>query len=65
MRSIWRQRFLWQLARSAGTGPNRINAHAGFVAVAADPIMPGVATSTRTIFLKIASVISRSATQGS
>ena len=38
---------------------------AGFVAVAAGAIMPGVSTSISTIFSKIASVMSRSATQGS
>ncbi len=38
---------------------------AGFVAVAAGAIMPGVATNISTIFSKIASVMSRSATQGS
>jgi pilus assembly protein Flp/PilA len=38
---------------------------AGFVAVAAGAIMPGVATSISTIFSKIASVMSSSATQGS
>jgi pilus assembly protein Flp/PilA len=38
---------------------------AGFVAVAAGAIMPGVATSISTIFSKVASVMSKSATQGS
>jgi pilus assembly protein Flp/PilA len=38
---------------------------AGFVAVAAGAIMPGVATSISTIFSKIASVMSNAATQGS
>jgi pilus assembly protein Flp/PilA len=38
---------------------------AGFVAVAAGAIMPGVATSISTIFSKIASVMSTAATQGS
>ena len=38
---------------------------AGFVAVAAGAIMPGVATSTSTIFSKVASVASRASTQGS
>jgi pilus assembly protein Flp/PilA len=38
---------------------------AGFVAVAAGAIMPGIATSISTIFSKIASVMSSSATQGS
>jgi pilus assembly protein Flp/PilA len=38
---------------------------AGFVAVTAGAIMPGVATSVSTIFSKVASVMSRSATQGS
>jgi pilus assembly protein Flp/PilA len=38
---------------------------AGFVAVAAGAIMPGVASSISTIFSKIASVMSNAATQGS
>jgi pilus assembly protein Flp/PilA len=38
---------------------------AGFVAVAAGAIMPGVATSISVIFSKVASTMSRSATQGS
>jgi len=38
---------------------------AGFVAVSAGAIMPGVATSISTIFSKVASVMSRAATQGS
>jgi pilus assembly protein Flp/PilA len=38
---------------------------AGFVAVAAGAIMPGVASSISTIFSKVASVMSRAATQGS
>ena len=38
---------------------------AGFVAVAAGAIMPGVATSISTIFSKIASVMSNASTQGS
>ena len=38
---------------------------AGFVAVAAGAIMPGVATSISTIFSKVASVMSNAATQGS
>jgi pilus assembly protein Flp/PilA len=37
----------------------------GFVAVAAGAIMPGVASSVSTIFSKVASVMSKSATQGS
>ena len=37
---------------------------AGFVAVAAGAIMPGVASSISTIFSKIASVLSVAATQG-
>jgi pilus assembly protein Flp/PilA len=36
---------------------------AGFVAVAAGAIMPGVASSISTIFSKIASVMSSAATQ--
>jgi len=38
---------------------------AGFVAVAAGAIMPGVATSISTIFSKIASVMAQASTQGS
>jgi Flp pilus assembly pilin Flp len=38
---------------------------AGFVAVAAGAIMPGVATSISTIFSKIASVMTQAANQGS
>ena len=38
---------------------------AGFVAVAAGALMPGVATSISTIFSKVACVMSKSATQGS
>ena len=38
---------------------------AGFVAVAAGAIMPGVATSISTIFSKVASVMNAAATQGS
>jgi Flp pilus assembly pilin Flp len=37
---------------------------AGFVAVAAGAIMPGVATSISTIFSKIASVMSTASGQG-
>ena len=38
---------------------------AGFVAVAAGAIMPGVATSISTIFSKVSSVMNAAATQGS
>ena len=38
---------------------------AGFVAVAAGAIMPGIATSISTIFSKVASVMTAAATQGS
>lgn len=38
---------------------------AGFVAVAAGAIMPGVATSISTIFSKVGSVMSNAASQGS
>jgi pilus assembly protein Flp/PilA len=38
---------------------------AGFVAVAAGAIMPGVSTSISTIFSKVASVLTRSSAQGS
>jgi Flp pilus assembly pilin Flp len=38
---------------------------AGFVAVAAGAIMPGIATSISTIFSKVASVMTAAASQGS
>jgi len=38
---------------------------AGFVAVAAGAIMPGVATSISTIFSKVSSAMSSAASQGS
>jgi len=38
---------------------------AGFVAVAAGAIMPGIATQISTIFSKISSVMSNAAAQGS
>jgi pilus assembly protein Flp/PilA len=38
---------------------------AGFVAVAAGAIMPGIATSISTIFSKVAVVLNSAATQGS
>jgi pilus assembly protein Flp/PilA len=38
---------------------------AGFVAVAAGAIMPGVATSISTIFSKISSVMTNASNQGS
>ena len=38
---------------------------AGFVAVAAGAIMPGVASSISTIFSKVASVMAIASTQGS
>ena len=38
---------------------------AGFVAVAAGAIMPGVATSISTIFSKVASVMTAASNQGS
>jgi pilus assembly protein Flp/PilA len=38
---------------------------AGFVAVAAGALMPGVATSISTIFSKVASVMTEAASQGS
>ena len=38
---------------------------AGFVAVAAGAIMPGIATSISTIFSKVASVMAVASTQGS
>jgi Flp pilus assembly pilin Flp len=37
---------------------------AGFVAVTAGAVMPGIATTISTVFSKVASVMSRAATQG-
>jgi Flp pilus assembly pilin Flp len=38
---------------------------AGFVAVAAGAIMPGISTSVSTVFSKVASTMTRAASQGS
>jgi pilus assembly protein Flp/PilA len=38
---------------------------AGFVAVAAGAVMPGIATSISTIFSKVASALTAATTQGS
>jgi pilus assembly protein Flp/PilA len=60
----WARRFqLWRETR--GQDLIEYALMAGFVAVAAGAIMPGVATSISTIFSKVASVMSRAATQGS
>jgi Flp pilus assembly pilin Flp len=53
------------LADKAGQDLIEYALMAGFVAVAAGAIMPGVATSISTIFSKIASVMSNAASQGS
>lgn len=56
---------LRELADSNGQDLIEYALMAGFVAVAAGAIMPGVANSISTIFSKVASVMTRSASQGS
>jgi len=60
--AIWRLR-LWKDRQ--GQDLIEYALMAGFVAVAAGAIMPGVANSISTIFSKVASVMTRSASQGS
>ena len=62
MKHIWRLR-IWQDQK--GQDLIEYALMAGFVAVAAGAVMPGVATSISTIFSKITSVMSDAATQGS
>ena len=62
MKHIWRLR-IWQDQK--GQDLIEYALMAGFVAVAAGAVMPGVATSISTIFSKISSVMSDAATQGS
>jgi pilus assembly protein Flp/PilA len=62
------QNLLWKLRIWKDTKGQDLIEYAlmaGFVAVAAGAIMPGVATSISTIFSKIGSVMSEAATQGS
>lgn len=59
---VWRLR-IWKDTR--GQDLIEYALMAGFVAVAAGAIMPGVATSITTIFSKIAAQMSSAATQGS
>jgi pilus assembly protein Flp/PilA len=56
---VWRARF-WM--NTAGQDLIEYALMAGFVAVAAGAIMPGVATSISTIFSSIASVMTTAAT---
>ena len=59
---VWKLR-IWKDAR--GQDLIEYALMAGFVAVAAGAIMPGVATSISTIFSKISEAMSTAATQGS
>jgi pilus assembly protein Flp/PilA len=59
---VWKMR-IWKDTR--GQDLIEYALMAGFVAVAAGAIMPGVATSISTIFSKISSAMSTAATQGS
>ncbi len=59
---IWRLR-IW--VDSKGQDLIEYALMAGFVAVAAGAIMPGVSSSISTVFSKVASVLKRSSTQGS
>jgi len=67
MTSIMKNLILTLRARMDTSGQDLIEYAliAGFVAVAAGAIMPGVATSISTIFSKIASVMTAAANQGS
>jgi pilus assembly protein Flp/PilA len=61
MKLIWKLR-IWKDTR--GQDLIEYALMAGFVAVAAGAIMPGVATSISTIFSKVANVLSNAASQG-
>jgi pilus assembly protein Flp/PilA len=64
LRRSWTARFqLWQ--GTLGQDLIEYALMAGFVAVTAGALIPSVATSISTIFSKVASVMSRSSTQGS
>jgi len=58
---VWKMR-IWKDTR--GQDLIEYALMAGFVAVAAGAIMPGVASSISTIFSKISNVMSTAATQG-
>ena len=58
-----RVRGLWK--RTLGQDLIEYALMAGFVAVSAGAIMPGIATSISRIFSSVASAMSRAATQGS
>jgi pilus assembly protein Flp/PilA len=62
MKMIWKLR-IWK--DTQGQDLIEYALMAGFVAVAAGAIMPGVADSISTIFSKISSTLSTSANQGS
>jgi len=59
---VWKMR-IWKDTR--GQDLIEYALMAGFVAVAAGAIMPGVATSISTIFSKISSALTGAASQGS
>jgi pilus assembly protein Flp/PilA len=59
---VWKMR-IWKDTR--GQDLIEYALMAGFVAVAAGAIMPGVATSISTIFSKISSALTTAASQGS
>ena len=61
MKLIWKLR-IWKDTR--GQDLIEYALMAGFVAVAAGAIMPGVATSISTIFSKVGSVMTNAASQG-
>jgi len=61
MKLIWKLR-IWKDTR--GQDLIEYALMAGFVAVTAGAIMPGVATSISTIFSKISSVLTNAADQG-
>ena len=62
MKLVWQLR-IWKDTR--GQDLIEYALMAGFVAVAAGAIMPGVASSISTIFSKVGSVMTASATTGS
>jgi pilus assembly protein Flp/PilA len=66
MTSIMKNLILTLRARMDTSGQDLIEYAliAGFVAVAAGAIMPGVATSISTIFSQVASVMTGAGTQG-
>lgn len=61
-------RFVWMtriLADQRGQDLIEYALMAGFVALAAGAVMPGVSTSISTVFSKVGSTLSNAATQGS